>query len=189
MYINEPEVGTEEVAFFSTFHFSLSGQGPLSRIGPVSTHAQSAPCQALGPGRYTRTPSTPDESLTGASDRCNTVAALLSAFVHDSQEHVHSGHPIRSDPKAKEIFSAMFMALMYHPHPDGKDTTGVTHSIILHYAETHCKEFEDFWKDFSQVQAANLSNPASHPGEEAELCCHMKLAVQSIISSREPGQH
>ncbi|KAF8325331.1 uncharacterized protein EI90DRAFT_3291774 [Cantharellus anzutake] len=125
----------------------------------------------------------------GASDRCDTVAALLSAFVHDSQERVHSGHPIRGDPEPKEIFSAMFMALMYHPRPDRKDTAGVAKSIILHYAETHRKEFKDFRNDFNKVQAANLANPACYPGEVAELRRRMKLAVQSLISSMEPSQH
>ncbi|KAF8321434.1 uncharacterized protein EI90DRAFT_3131693 [Cantharellus anzutake] len=60
MYVNVPEVGTEEVTFFS--HFPL--QGLQSQIGPVSTRAHFVPREGPSAGRYSRAPSTLDASLT-----------------------------------------------------------------------------------------------------------------------------
>ncbi|KAF8322956.1 uncharacterized protein EI90DRAFT_3130603 [Cantharellus anzutake] len=84
MYINVPEVGTEEVTFFS--HSPL--QGPLSRIGPASTHARSTPRDGLSAGHYPRALSTPDASLTPGT---LAIVSMLVYFILSGDTEMTSG--------------------------------------------------------------------------------------------------
>jgi hypothetical protein len=117
----------------------------------------------------------------GASDRCYTTTAMLSAFVFELHRKWRSGQPLPGKPVPQEIFAGMFMAMMYSG-PDEERVTRRAQTVIRHYAELHPDEFKQFREAFNEVKAANLSHHDFTQERVDALRCRMKQAVEAMTS-------
>jgi hypothetical protein len=117
--------------------------------------------------------------------RHNTITTILTSFVSDSRRRLSLGHrSLIGDPTPKDIFSAMFMAMMYTGH-DGGESTVVQHArgIVHHYSKLYPEDFAWCRWEFFRVKAANLSDNTGSftPEEVTELRRPMKEAVEHMI--------
>src|SRR5258708_19896106 len=119
-----------------------------------------------------------------ATDRCNTMVAMLSAFICDSYRRLLSRHFLIGNPPPKDVFSAMFMAMMY---PDaveeGDNVIQCAQSIIRHYAKLYPDDFVEFREEFNRVKAANLSADSFTAQDTADLRHSIREAVENMVSS------
>ena len=77
MYIIAPGVGTEEAAFFSSSHFSLSGQGRSPCDGAAAMHSCFLPHQVPSARCYTGTLPLLEPSLTAGALASATQGGAL----------------------------------------------------------------------------------------------------------------
>ena len=117
-----------------------------------------------------------------ATHGCDTVSTMLSAYVSGSHRHLISNNSLIGNPPPKEVFSAMFMALMFPTAVKDQSVVLRAQSIIRHYVKLYEWEYEEFRLEFNRVKAANLSDDTFNDQEVAELRGSMKAAVQNMAS-------
>ena len=107
---------------------------------------------------------------------------MLSALICNFSYHFLIGNP-----PPKDVFSAMFMAMMYPDAVKGGDNViQCAQLIICHYAKLYPDDFVEFHEEFNRVKAADLSNDSFTAQEVAYLWHSMREAV-FIVGSHLPG--
>ncbi|KAF8313937.1 uncharacterized protein EI90DRAFT_3136308 [Cantharellus anzutake] len=116
----------------------------------------------------------------GPMDRCDTMTAMLEAYVLDSHRRLTSGCSLVGQPEPKEVLAAMFMALVYSKETE---VDRGARCVIHHYARLHPEDFSQFRREFSKVRAANLQDGGDmFTAEDVEsLRGSMKAAVQAMM--------
>lgn len=117
----------------------------------------------------------------GRIHRCDTVAMMLSAFVCDSYHRLLADSPLIGDPQPREVFSAMFMAMMFPEATKERHVVQRAKGIIRHYAQKYPEDYRLCRLTFNQVKAANLSDDSLTAEEVAELRGPMKEAVRNML--------
>ena len=140
-----------QICYASTYTFFLSPQCMMH-----SLHSSWVDCHLQSQG-------------VNVTHGCDTILMMLSAYVSSSHCHLLSNQSLIGNPCPKEVFLAMFMAMMLPGVHKDQSIMLHAQSIICHYVKLYQWEYEEFHLEFNRVKAANLSDDTFNDQEVVEL--------------------